>query len=236
MIYGTVDAVYILGAGSLYADSEIRYSVRSLCKHVRNLRHLCIVGQRPVFLRTGKFIPFGSPFPCKDANIAGAMLMACRDKEISDPFFCVHDDHFILQDVAADEFPAYFSGDVFRSSNRRYDRDLKAGLSILLRLGVKKPLCFETHTPILVHKVDMLLACRPVSLDLDSFTVKTLYANQCDRLKKVQLDDYKIVPPLIDWTRLKGRPCFSTSPVILDDVKELLKKLYPKASPFEGDA
>jgi len=232
---GTVDAVYILGEGSKYKDEEIRYSIRSLCMHVSNLRRLCIVGKLPAFLKVWRHIPFASPFPCKDANIAGAMLLACRDPKISDPFLCCHDDHFMLLNYDAATFPAWYRGKVFRSSNKRYDHDLKSAEAILIRYGIKDPVSFETHTPILIHKTDMIRAFRAILLERDCFTAKSIYANQCDKLKKEYVEDYKIKPPDIDWSRLKGRPCFSVSPEIPENVWTMLKRLYPKPSPFEKD-
>ena len=234
---GKVDAVYILGEGSKYDNAEIVYSVRSLCKHVKNLRRMWIVGARPRHfdLRTYQFIPHGRPYVCKDAVIAGGMEKACLDRDVSDPFLCVHDDHFMLKDFDAAEFPAWhkMSGVMWRSSDKRYDKDLKACERILKHAGVKAPVSFETHTPILVHKREFLRALRRVDLRRDNFTVKSLYANLCDRLNKVQLDDYKVKGDKIEWNRMEGRPCFSVSNEIPACAWELLKKLYPTPSPFE---
>lgn len=233
---GTVDAVYILGNGSKYGDEEMRYSVRSLCLHVKNLRRLTVVGCWPMWLnRSNKFIPWSSPYRCKDANIAGGIALACRDEDVTDPFLCVHDDHFMLKTVDAATFPAWHKLPQahWKSSDKEYDSYLKGCLTLLAQAGVTKPLNFETHTPILIHKDCFLNAIRPLDMAVAQFTVKSLYANQCDKLIREQVDDYKIKPPGIDWARLQNRPCFSVSPTIPDNVWGVLRRLYRRRSRFE---
>lgn len=226
------DIVYVLNGKSKYGNDEIRYSIRSLFKHGRNLGRFCVVGERPEFLNVWRHIPFVNPSNyCKDVNIAAGILLACQDPEISDPFIFLADDNFMLWNFDADRLPAFYAPMYTPNMSRTYERAVYNTGMILANLGVFPVMkFFDIHLPILIHKKCMIDAFARFNYKMQRFTVKTIYANLCDKLDPFQTVDCKIADPKQVKTCTFG---FSTEDEVSPEMWSVINHLYPNPSPLE---
>lgn len=150
-----IDIVFPLGGGSIWDDREIRYSLRSIEKHLTGYRDIYLVGRLPQFLQGVRHISYGDEHHCKETNIYEKVLRACQEPSISDDFLFFNDDHFLLKDVEAINFPFYFKGDL-RATSRglrpgTYRRCIENTYKALneKNLPTKN---FDSHCPIVYNK------------------------------------------------------------------------------------
>jgi len=102
-----MDIVYILGTGSLAQDEEIRYSLRSIEKHMQDLDNVYVVGERPDFLINIKHISCKDPHGEKWKNAHHKIMTACNLGELSEEFLLMNDDFFANADFIGAELPFY---------------------------------------------------------------------------------------------------------------------------------
>jgi len=223
------DVVYALWSKSHYNNSEIRYSVRSVWKHGKNLGRLFIVGMPVKFFQGHTTIPFSPAYRCKDVNIFATALEACKIPDISDPFLHFNDDYFMLQDFDASTLPAWYGEPRFQQerSQNVYDRTI----TILKLRGIARPKFFDVHAPILIYKDCIQKSC-PKDWKKLKFLFKTMYANQCPVLTPLEISDCKVWTTT-DLQRAKNRFMFSTTDYPPPEVWDFLKAKFPDPSPFE---
>ena len=102
-----MDAVYILGDGSLANNEEIRYSIRSLEKNMLDLRDIYIVGADPGFLSGIKHISALDTSLQKGQNAFHKITTACTIPELSEEFLLMNDDFFMLEPFTGADFPFF---------------------------------------------------------------------------------------------------------------------------------
>src|SRR5690349_20419873 len=105
-----IDVVYPLGKGSRWKNNEIKYSLRSVEKHLQNYGKVFVIGEKPNFLANVNHIPAEDKHPIPDSNIFEKLKTACETKEISDTFLFFNDDHYLLEDFDAEKFPYFYHG------------------------------------------------------------------------------------------------------------------------------
>lgn len=106
-----VDAVFVIGKGSLNGNEELRYALRDLdafCKFVRNV-YIC--GECPSWVdRTVvRHIQWPDRFThAKDANIIDKLLRACEEPDIAKRVLFCSDDQFVTRECSWEDFsPRY---------------------------------------------------------------------------------------------------------------------------------
>jgi hypothetical protein len=239
-----IDIVYFTTPVSFYQHRELRYSLRSLARHVDGVRRVFILGHPPAWLLSpAVHLPEADPYTHnKDANIIHKMHRACREPQISDPFLFVNDDHYFTQDCRAESFPYYHKGEL-RPSRGDYGRRLLNTRKLLLEWGLST-LNFDVHTPILIHKAQFLAAfaaCYWVDLFGPGVVMKSVYGNFNPELvaRAVYLPDCKMTLKAAgnveNWLQqLRLRPCWSSGEHVTQLVWQLLLRLYPEPSKFES--
>ena len=103
----SMDAVYILGNGSLVNNEEIRFSIRSLEENMLDLRNIYIIGDDPKFLKDFKHISALDSFTERWKNSFHKIILACSIPEISEEFLLMNDDFFMLEPFQGADFPFY---------------------------------------------------------------------------------------------------------------------------------
>lgn len=249
-----IDLVYTLGKGSTWNDNELRYSLRSVEKHLKNFRNIYIVGECPDWLikqskSEGAYVDGIIHVPVDDSghaswNIANKLLHACALDELSQKFLFMNDDFFFLKDVDAPTYPYYY--DRYISNHLRiykvnwYNNYIQATNAELQENGLPTKY-FDIHNPIIYDK-DLF----PEVINKFDFnkklTVKSIYCNALN-ISGIQMTDCKV----IGWKKeddlkamLVDRHIFSTGDQCLIDLptrksptKELLYKLFPNKSKYE---
>lgn len=237
------DLVYITGGRSSWQDNELRYSLRSMQKHLTGMGKVFVVGSRPDWLTGVTYIHAeDQPTEKKEVRLYRKILLACRDERISPNFLLCYDDNFLVVQYNAGSFPNYYDGTLttylqrLRGANRK-GTHRRCAENTVNALGLKAKM-FDVHCPILVN--------RPTFVDVvslfdwskrDGYLIKSTYANSIGRVG-VECEDVKINHPdgtLQEYRQMiAGKPWFSTGDNMnWVALQEMMDGLYPEKSNFE---
>lgn len=122
-----VDAVFVIGTGSMDCNEELRYALRSLDKNCKFVRDVYICGTCPAWVDRSKvkFLPWDDRFQhAKDANIVDKLRHACEHKGIAKKILFCSDDQFQTRACKWEDFaPRYLMefdpGDKWYDEQRR---------------------------------------------------------------------------------------------------------------------
>ncbi len=238
-----MDLVYTYRSGSVHGDLELRYSLRSMIKHLLGIRRVIIVGDMPAGLRNIIHIPRNDPHDANPArNIYEKIRAACLYYDLSDRFIYCADDHYLLSDYYADNFPYYYKGDISDVTSRlpethAYRAHLVNTFAALNKRDLPTKF-FNLHCPVLYDKHMFLQVTNRYDWDLKkSYVSKSLYANSL-KIEGVSIaDEKKFHWPMTRTAierQLAGRTFFSTDHNSLNDnMKCFLQKTFPDQSIYE---
>lgn len=220
---------------------EIHYCLQSIARHLTGVRDIYVIGDNPGVAGI-VHIPFSdiAGYAWKEKNIYNKLMIACKDARISENFLYMNDDHFLLQDYYAPDFPVYASqkfgghGDyqmTVENTRKLVNADnFDSQADVLVN--------FDVHCPIIVHKETFKNI--PVDFNVKwGYCIKTLYSyweglRQCTNLRYSLINDLKVTDSSFSVeaieAQLDGRPWFSTGENIFfsDSMKTVMNKLYAK--------
>lgn len=144
-----MDHVYVCRDGR---NEELRYSLRSLDRFVTADR-VCLVGGWPGWVTGARLFP-RRPSGDAHSTTTAHLRFAVEEDEISDPFVLWMDDVYATEPVP--EVPVLHNGPVGRPSTRTaWHRGQRATARWLRDNGFDRPLSYELHVPLVVHKDPM---------------------------------------------------------------------------------
>ena len=243
-----VDVVYPLSAESLWDDNELRYSIRSLEKHFKNLGKIYIIGHLPDFIKPDDYNIIHIPFPDsytenKDANLIAKLLRACQEESLTDEFLFMSDDQYILQDVYAENMVPFYSVKLAERryrTNNKWERRLQRTYQALKARG-KEGYEYDTHAPVIMQKE----LFKEVMLTYDwgatpGYCINSLYFShtrdehvqrdvQVVRVTHTKEDRPALVERIADACYLNHNDVALKGPI-----KEIIEEEYPEPSPFES--
>lgn len=229
-----IDVVYpIRNKPSYWKDNELKYSLRSVEKHLTNVRNVWIIGRLPEGITNVMHIPAKDPFNIPDTNILHKTLIACQRAEISDPFLFMNDDHYLLQDFDAEFFPNFYMGTleefVARRGSDPYGHRARHTLAYLQAKGLPTKY-FDVHYPILYKKQGFIdHVVDSIKHEKSGYILKSLYGNGMN-LEGTPIDkDCKghIAPS-------EKAICFSTHNRVTGAVYQFLEYKFNGKSRFES--
>lgn len=233
-----------------WEENEIRYCLRGIEKHVKNLGTVHVIGHPPAFLRevVSHKANLNSNIHNKEPNIFRKVIYACQNPEISDPFLFMNDDHFLLQDVSID-YPFYHSGTLLAkipAEKRTFTPYQRCCLRTACELSVKgfPILNYDVHLPIIIYKQNFLDAVSQFNWNTEGIglVMKSIYGNfvfQYNKSILVQLITDCKIQKGYEWesilAKTKNRPAFSIGDTGLNiQLKTYIDSLYPDKSRFEA--
>ena len=226
-----IDLVYPIGTGSTHANIEIKYSLRSVEKHLSNVGKIWIIGEQIPFLKDINHISLKDATTNHNENIRQKVLKACDIPELSEDFLFMNDDHFLLQNFDLPNFPNYYKGtleDYKFKNNGWYLADL---LWTQGKIG-NNALNFDTHTPIMYNKTrfkERLGSIEPVGI-----LIKSMYAAGLEGTKEPDCKLYRRHTLKEIEYKTMTAPCFYICDrAINEDLMKFLNYLYPKKSRWE---
>lgn len=233
-----VDVVYVVGTGSKWDHNELRYSLRSLARHVSGVRDVWIVGHRPEWC-SARHVPARDLFAGdKDRNITAKILAACGIDGLSETFIVHSDDHYWLADTCAACIPLYRRVSPL-SHKAAYQSRLDNSEAVLREVGVASRR-FDVHAPMPVRRSVFagLFRSKPFK-DRQRVLWKVLYGSMLgmdgepfhDLKAGEDLDTYEKIHEALD-----GRSVFSTGPSLVPAMRAYLQWRYPDPSPWEKSA
>jgi len=260
MTNGT-DILIPLGQGSRHDNLELRYCLRSIEKHLIGVRNVFIVGDKPEWLRGVVYIPErDNPNNWMRAHNIYRKIMAgikfsfinlsakpsvnkfeVFDLELSDNFLFMNDDHFLLTDYVAGEFPYYHRGAVDLQALEHHKPQQLQMANTAYMLEDNAFLDFDIHCPVVYNKrlFQNIFSRLPEKWPEYGYGIKSFYNNQgCDITNWAPCEDLKFSEPAMKesiYRLLEGRPWFSIGDRCLKSggMKEVLQELYPDKSKYE---
>jgi hypothetical protein len=214
---------------SSHGDIELQYCLRSVQRHVYNLKNVVIVSDYlSAWLNPSSVVHIRKTDGLsKQENLKAKILAACDDERVSDPFLFTNDDIFLTANIGLD-FPYYYSGclsDVREKGSDPLRKQLKA-------LG-RTDKWFDSHFPILYYKEGFKEAMAAFAPDV---IIKSAYCNY-HTIDGEQMKDLKINSRLTKeriTEEINGRPCFSIGDYgITKAMREVWQELYPNKSIYE---
>lgn len=183
-----IDVVYKIGEKpEVENHEELRYSIRSVCKHFKDLGKIFIIGYKPGWIRDIIHIPLKDPYKTnKDANLINKMIMACCRNELSNYFINISDDMFFLKDIDKEYFytPMYnnrIANLVLSGSSVKWEVRLIRTINMLQSLSLPGD-CYEAHIPYLLNKVEYPKILLNFDYGYDQgYCGNTLYFNSVNR-------------------------------------------------------
>jgi hypothetical protein len=171
----------------------------------------------------------------RDFNIMNKVLTACKDRRVSKDFLMVHDDHFLLENYEAIDFPYYHCGPMVPGEGQ-YGETKRNTISLLGGYAINN---YDTHCPIVFNKEKFM---RSVALadwtKWYGYCIKTLYC-YINGIDGEFMEDSKIRMPLTYEEiieQIKGRKWFSIGDRcwVPNGMKEVLQDLYSNKSKYEA--
>lgn len=180
-----IDLVYVLGTGSCWKDNELRFSLRSVEKNLRNYRRIYIIGHKPEFIKNVIHIPCDDifkPTVNPDGNIIHKVLRACQVRGLSNNFLFMNDDYLILKPVDATQIPAYHKGNMNTFSQKYFENGFwRTRLHKTFKILQKKNLStwhYDGHIPIIINKKKFPEIMSMFDYEKNyGYCMKSLYAN-----------------------------------------------------------
>lgn len=239
-----MDVVYPIGRGSVWGDREIKYSLRSVQKHLSGVDNIWVIGHLPDHVTNVRHIEFEDVCGNKEANICAKILRACDEPEISQDFLFMNDDHFLLSDFTASEFPYYYKGEIqaFLSKAPRRGAYIQAVVRTFYALRSKGKLTkyFDAHCPIVYNKDKFKQVMGGFDVDGKiGMVLKSLYCNILDIEGEQQIDCKinKLCMAEEILAYIKNKKFFSIgNKAINEQLEVVLKQLYPEPSRWEKEA
>lgn len=234
----SMDIVIPLGRGSRNSDMELRYCLRGIEMYACDVENVFIIGERPSFLSNVIHIHAvdmdGHEY--KERNIYSKIMLACSDKRVSDDFLFFNDDHFLL--APFDPSTYHYKESLRETQMNRKVKDAYY-LAICNTLGyIGDGKNFDVHCPIVYNKERFKRTVGTASwYQKGGFLIKSLYCNM-NGIVGSYFQDLKITKPFSRWDLnilIRKRPYFSVGDHgINDNLKQLLKDLYPNPSRYES--
>lgn len=109
-----MDILYIVGEGSKHDNAELRWSLRSLAKHGRNVARVLVAGCPPAWLSgdvESLTVPDVDLPGKKNRSIVNCVLKAVRSFDLKGDFVFGCDDVFLAEPVDFDRYPLYIDDD-----------------------------------------------------------------------------------------------------------------------------
>lgn len=229
-----IDIIIPLNNRSTQKNLELHFCLRSIEKYLSGFGNVFIIGYMPDWVINTTHIPLVEDprNRFRDRNIMSKIVAACKNRRVSEDFLMVHDDHFLLADYEASEFPYYHCGPLVPGEGQ-YGHTKQNTISLLGEVNN-----YDTHCPILFNKEKFM---RTVALadwtKWYGYCIKTMYC-VLNGIKGEHADDLKIRMPLkADDIKqaIAGRKWFSIGDrcFTVGGMKDVLEELYPNKSMYE---
>lgn len=233
-----IDIVYPLKR-SRYSDNELKFSLRSVEKHLTGWNKVWIIGDFPRWGNSElKYIATDFKH-VKALNILENIKTACESHDISEDFLFMNDDHIFLENCDACTYPNYYSNEDKDEilKNRPFVDPYVEMINETYKSGVNMDY-YDVHKPIIINKEKFLSMYRCIRFHSKKhgMLIKTLYifsamlhgTKTTDCILRT-LEDGKNVAE-----KVKGNDLFSFhDDAVCKEFIQFLDKNYPIKSQFE---
>lgn len=240
-----IDLVYILGTGSNWNNNEIRFSIRSVEKNLKNYGNIYIIGENPGFLKNIIHIPYPDELGSKnaDGNITRKLIRACKEKELSNVFIKMNDDYLIVKPIDAKDIKPLHKGELSKYSDEYFERNqwrkrLGRTKEILLQKNLPTK-HFDYHAPLPINKNNFPKIVSQFDYENDiGYTTRSIYGNVAYPRAKRLTNEKITIFRHFTTSQLKEKTQTPTFVAYNDDglnnpLKLFLHNMFPEPSTYE---
>lgn len=236
-----MDVVYSFRYDSKAYNKQLKYSLRSVEKHLKGVRRVFVIGfppQMPGVIHVEHTDLFSAA-----KNILSKIMRAVDHVGVSEDFLYMADDHYLLQDVNIQDYPYYVNGtltELLRTQKMGYGQIIKNTIKALAPMNSQQN--YNVHCPIIFNKAKLIELSKAYDFKAPlGFLTKSLYMNHfASQFKPEQIKSMKDCKLRTNFEvfeilkRIEGRDCFSTGHEWeCPNIVKVLEKLYPEKSKYE---
>lgn len=177
-----MDFVYVVRRSE--ENEALRYSLRSIEQHTP-VGRVWVVGYKPKWIHGVGYLPTNQS-RSKWENSTANLLTACLHDEVAESFVYMNDDFYVVEPV--DDIEPLHRGpvadvlDQYTYTRGHYVAGMRETARLLASLGVKRPLSYELHVPMLIERAAMVEAMhaatdRKYVFPMTALHKRTLYGN-----------------------------------------------------------
>lgn len=201
---------------NMIADNgDLRFCLRSIEKHLSNVGNVYIIGNRlPSWIKGIRQVIVGDKSGAEyhEWNIYNKIRVVCSIEEISNDFLFMNDDHYLLNDFNAKEFPFFYDKQIKDYLTPR-DSSYQFTKRNTCEIISKESKFFDVHSPIIYNKESFAKLSRFNWTREYGYLIKSTYC-AVNKIEGTQCEDLKITP-VVSWDYLDkmipGKQFFSTS-------------------------
>lgn len=169
-------------------NEELRYSIRSVYKHIKD-PNIWVIGGKPKWY-AGQHLVVPQD-QGKHENVRKNLRSLCNSDKIKEDFILMNDDFFIMQDL---ESIPQMHGGLLRDKVLKYKRFAKHSSYTkllsdtekeLISMGIEDPLDYAIHVPMPMTKQNLSTTIYP------DLSVRTMYGN-IFKVGGTQIEDVKV--------------------------------------------
>lgn len=215
------------------SSEDLRYTLRAAEENVLH-ENVWLVGYRPGWVSNeAEHIEF-EPQKGRWENTSDALLLACENVDVSDPFLYFNDDMFALKYNSSVAWDKGLLEDTLRRDRggRVYRESGEQTYRLLLSGGFSRPKDYELHIPMLIHKEVLVRAVAHLrEADLSEAYKRTVYGNmllgETETREDVKLYGLHSDELWSDWISTSDE-AFSSG-----EAGRRIRKLFPNPSLYE---
>jgi len=232
-----LDFVYILRTDPrFYKNDDIKYSLRSLDKNFKGKGKVFIVGGKPnwINVNTVTHIYAEDKERNKLVNAINKILIACKDKRISEDFILMNDDFLFLKET--NDIKSYNIGTIeemkrnHRTKGGYYYKAICDTLEILQSKNMST-ISYEAHYPIVINKNNFIKTIKETGKI--AYLFRSFYGNRYIKESK-KIKDFKVFNHH-QFFKGKEREFMSLSDEIekYPSIKEWYSRIFKEKSKYE---
>ena len=221
-----MDVLYYIGSKSHHNNQELRYSLRALEIHCKDIGDVWIVGNKPHFLNNNVKYMWVEDSGTWWQNAFRKTREAIK-AGISENFLLMNDDFYMFKDFTIADYPYYHRGEIPDIAENKYQQVIVNTKRILQILG--KPFKhYGVHCPMRINAEKYKQLSEFYTSVDNPVSARCLYGNFFCKGKKVSDCKFSDIKPSVTG-------CWSSKDWITGDVFEKLQKLFPKPSKWEKE-
>lgn len=230
-----MDVVYVLKDTSHNNFDELRYSLRSIEKHL-DIRDVFLVGGKPIWVQNIIHIPAQDNKGRSAINVAYKLKHACESELVTDSFIFMNDDFFVINKPQMSEFFAHrgkLAHEVISKRKLYKGNPYWRTLSATLKLDPEM-LDYTLHMPMIIEKEKFLRLWQKYDFN-QGFSFRAVYGSEYLTPNGIKQDT-----KIFDFEDLQYLE--NESFISCDDqtfrskqFREYLDSKFPEKSKFEAD-
>lgn len=217
-------------------DEELRFALRSISKHVKEVGQIYVIGDAPRWAWKNLIhIPMkdsGRRPEYQERNIMYKLLRACYEKSISKDFLYHDDDTFLLQEF---DGSYYHKGPVW-DGNGAYQKTEENTRDIFKGIDINN---YNIHCPRIFNKERLRICLETLNWNVRyGYQINTVYAVM-NSIEGITIEDVKF-KSCLPLELLQKRYSMNKRFFSIDDgtwkpnMKKLIELLFPQKSIYEN--